>query len=111
MQKQFLLFHKKTKKRACLCFIRFNLVRNNINCFELCEQIVFNSHDYNTRHKRPIVEEFYRNDFSMHNPLNECIRNFNKYKDQYSMNVTKETFKLNILKKMKTLLNQGLSVN
>ena len=75
----------------------FDLVRNNINCPELCERIVFTSHDYNTRNKRPIVEEFYRNDFSMHNPLNEFIRNINKYKDQYSMNVIKETLDFYII--------------
>ena len=103
----------KQRRELASALFGFDLVRNNINCPEFCERIVFTSHDYNTRHKRPIVEEFYRNDFSLHNPLNECIRNFNKYKDQYSMNVTKETFKLNILRKMKTLFNQGqgLSVN
>jgi hypothetical protein len=57
----------------------FDLVRSNIRCPDLCEKIVMNEHSYDTRNKKPLVEEFHKCDFSLHNPLNECIRNFNKY--------------------------------
>ena len=51
----------------------FDLLRRNILCPELCDQMTLVSHSYNTRNRNYIFE--HRTNYSLHNPINECIKN------------------------------------
>lgn len=93
----------ESRREVASTLFGFDLVRGNINSDNLCNVIIPNNHSHYTRFKRPLMEENSKTDYSMHSPLNTCIRNFNKYSIFYDPEMSREKFKNKILEKMKTL--------
>jgi len=93
----------ESRRELASALFGFDLIRDNIRCPALCDKMVSNQHEHNTRFRRPLIEEIHRTNYSMFNPINQCIRTFNKYSNLYDPQVSKHDFKNRILNQMKIL--------
>jgi hypothetical protein len=85
------------------CLFAFDLLKNNINCTKLSDKIIINENNRNLRNPLFLKECFNKDNFLYNDTINTAIRNFNKYKNVFNLDISRKAFKLRILNLIKKL--------
>ena len=82
----------------------FDLLRNNIDCLELSNNLRINNNSRNLRHNRYLIENFHHNNYTYNDTMSRCIRNFNKLSHEYNHNISRDKFKTSIQTKIRNIM-------
>lgn len=83
--------------------LAFDILENRIKVPSLKKKLIMNDNKYTLRNSRLLVEERRATDFSKNNAINRAIMAFNRYSEFYTSGMARDTFKIKILDKMKTI--------
>lgn len=74
----------------------FDVLRGNIDCPVLLEQVGFNVPPRRFRSSSLMAVPQHRTNFGYHNPLDSCLRAFNNVIDKFDFNLSKNVFRVRI---------------
>lgn len=93
------------RRRLAYALFGFDLVRKRLRVNALNDRVNFRVNTFNLRQHRILREELHSSNFSSNDCVDLAIRIFNDFGSLYDNNVTREGFKVRILREMKKLLN------
>ena len=78
----------------------YDLLRNNIDCIALSNNVIRNNNGRNLRRNRYLIEKLHNNNYTYNDTLSRCIRTFNQFSHLYDEGLSRDSFKKLVLKNL-----------